>query len=321
MLSNLYTLDICRYVTASKCVPSVVYCSDIPTKVEKPSQPQDVSTCILLCPPTVVSTDDTSYKVPTNMALTTLTNQPMSKQKPAVKPSQNLQRQTDVKKLPIVKMEPHQNSFPPSVATKSPPPRNHDNVYRSVSSQPPKLLPLLPPSSVEQHIAAGKRRSMPTLYSHHSIVPQTLFFKEEPPSSATYRTNGATSYSLAPVNGTSGAVISIPAPRFPPEPHRRPSAPAIPQYQPTKNNSSRSSPAAVATSRGLSSYKYNNRRMAPVSELLARMRGVPKSEISRMNSAPNAGKRARRLHTIVHAQVNVTYLYYVPQQIELLLIL
>jgi len=201
----------------------------------------------------------------------------------------------------VVKTEPPSSVFP---AQKSPNSNHHENIYR-VSSQPPKLLPLLP-SAGEHHATAGKRRSMPTLYSH-PIVPQSLFFKEEPPNSPTYHgatsalVNGAVSYSLATaVNGASGAV-SIPGARFQHDQHRRPSAPALPHYQPVKNSSSRSSPT-VAPSRGLPSYKYNNRRMAPVSELLARMRGVPKSEISRMNSAPNAGKRARRLHTIVHAQ-------------------
>jgi len=48
------------------------------------------------------------------------------------------------------------------------------------------------------------------------------------------------------------------------------------------------------------SSKQPNRKMQPVSELLARLRGVSKDEITRMNAIPNAGKRARRMHNIVH---------------------
>lgn len=333
-MTNHYFLSF-RYVTASKAVPSVVYCS----KMKEPGKKRDEENnldCLtqyssILLAPLVIPTSDSSsskeYKVPVNCALTTITDQPM--QKPTLvteKPQQIQHHQKPRSRSPpprnylkeeapaappaavpkiVVKTEPPSSVFP---ATKSPN-SNHENIYR-VSSQPPKLLPLLPTTGGgEHHATAGKRRSMPTLYSH-PIVPQSLFFKEEPPNSPTYHgasaalVNGAVSYSLtAAVNGASGAV-SIPGARYQHDQHRRPSAPALAHYQPVKSNSSRSSPT-VAPSRGsLPSYKYNNRRMAPVSELLARMRGVPKSEISRMNSAPNAGKRARRLHTIVHAQVS-----------------
>ena len=40
----------------------------------------------------------------------------------------------------------------------------------------------------------------------------------------------------------------------------------------------------------------NARKMQPVSELLARLRGVSKDEITRMNAIPNAMKRARKTH-------------------------
>ena len=49
------------------------------------------------------------------------------------------------------------------------------------------------------------------------------------------------------------------------------------------------------------------RKMQPVSELLARLRGVSKDDIARMNSVPNAGKRARRVHNIVHIPVSCVY--------------
>ena len=62
-------------------------------------------------------------------------------------------------------------------------------------------------------------------------------------------------------------------------------------------NKARSSSHVAGTRQGC-------RKMQPVSELLARLRGVSKDDIARMNSVPNAGKRARRVHNIVHIPVS-----------------
>ena len=66
----------------------------------------------------------------------------------------------------------------------------------------------------------------------------------------------------------------------------------------------------------VSSRQGSSRKMQPVSELLARLRGVSKDDIARMNAVPNAGKRARRVHNIVHIPVsNFVYEYFYSIQI------
>ena len=50
--------------------------------------------------------------------------------------------------------------------------------------------------------------------------------------------------------------------------------------------------------------RSNARKVKPVTELLARLRGVTKDEITRMNVIPNAMKRASRIHNILHLPVS-----------------